>query len=134
MRLKIEPIEKNEFIQLVSLVPASDKKWVTPLFHNLNSSPKYFKVKDRETQEIIGLTYYKQIDQQLDFSLIIFHSFQRKGFGKELINHIHQNFENVCFTVSKSNMRMISLFNKISQDCNTEVTTLNLDRFLFKFT
>ncbi len=132
MRLKIEPIEKHEFIQLLSSAPAADKKWVTPLFHNLRSLPKYYKVKNGVTHEVIGLTYCLHIDGFLDFSLIIFPNFQRQGFGKYLINHIHHRFENVCFTVSKSNISMISLFAKISQNCKIEVTTLNLNRFQFK--
>ena len=45
---------------------------------------------------------------------MIFPQFQRKGFGEELILHLHTNYENACFTVSRSNKRMLKLFFKVS--------------------
>jgi GNAT superfamily N-acetyltransferase len=132
MRLKIKPIEKNGFLELFSKAPAIDRKWLIYLFHNLKTSPKYYIVEDGFTKEIIGFTYCILLDGQLDFSLIIFPKFQRQGFGKDLITHIHENFENASFTVSKSNIRMLSLMNKISLSYRLTAQNLGLNRVLFK--
>jgi hypothetical protein len=131
MRLKIEPVEKNEFIELLSSAPAADRKWVTPIFHNLKYSPKYYKVIETVNEGIIGLTYCKLINEQLDFSLVIFPKFQQQGFGKDLIFYIKKNFKNPSFTVAISNIRMLNLINIISKIYSIKYTNLDLKRKQF---
>ena len=132
MRLKIKPIEKKEFVELLSTTPASDRKWLISFFHRLEMTPQFYIVEERVSQKNIGLTYSTQTQDHQDFSLIIFPEFQRRGFGKDLIIYIHKNFENATLTVSRSNKRMLGLINKISAMFNLEVTTLDLKRLQFK--
>ena len=132
MRLKIKLIEKDGFVELLSTAPAFDRKWLISILHSIKITPKYYIVEDAVIQKTVGLTYCCQLEGHLDFSLIIFPEFQRQGLGKDLITHIHENFENVSFTVSSSNIRMLSLMNKISLSYRLTVQNLDLNRVLFK--
>lgn len=132
MKLKIKLIEKNGFEDLLFTAPASDRKWLICFFHCLKITPQYYIVEDVLTQKTVGLTYCSQLEDHLDFSLIIFPEFQRQGYGKDLIFYFLENFENASFTVSKSNIRMLSLMNKISLRYKLIVDNLDMNRFQFK--
>jgi RimJ/RimL family protein N-acetyltransferase len=132
MQLKIKSIEKKEFVELLSTTPVSDRKWLISFFHGLETLPLLYKVEDKVSQKIIGLTYSTEIKDQQDFSLIIFPQFQRQGFGKDLIFYFLENYENTSFTVSSSNIRMLSLMNKISLKYRLIVDNLDMNRFQFK--
>ena len=114
MRLKIKPIEKKEFVELLSTTPASDRKWLISFYHCVEMTHLFYVVEEVVSQKTIGLTYSTQMQDHQDFSLIIFPEFQRRGFGKDLIIYIHKNFENATLTVSRSNIRMLKLLAKVS--------------------
>jgi ribosomal protein S18 acetylase RimI-like enzyme len=132
MRLKIKPIEKKEFVELLSTTPALDRKWLISFYHCVEMTHLFYLVEEVVGQKTIGLTYSTQMQDHQDFSFIIFPEFQRRGFGKDLIIYIHKNFENATLTVSGSNKRMLGLINKISAFFSLEVTTLDLKRLQFK--
>jgi hypothetical protein len=132
MQLKIKPIEKDGFLELLFKVPAVDRKWLISLLHDLNSSQKYYIAIDEFTQDIIGLTYCIPINGLLDFSLIIFPEYQRHGYGENLIFHLLSNYDNTTFTVSKSNRRMLNLLEKLHFKNRLSVNYIDFKTLQFK--
>jgi hypothetical protein len=132
MQLKIKPIEKKEFVKLLSTIPASDRKWLISFYHRLEMTPQFCKVEEIVSQKTIGLTYSIEIKDQEDFSIIIFPMYQKQGFGQNLIVNILSHYENACITVSKSNIRMLKLLAKVSSRISLSIIETDYKTLQFK--
>lgn len=133
MRLKISQIEKKEFLELFTTTPAADRKWLISFYHKLEINHRFYAVEDVLIRKIIGLVYSVEINDQLDFSIIIFPKSQRQGFGENLISHLLSNYENASFTVSKSNIRMLRLLAKVSSRISLSINEPDCKKSQFKY-
>jgi GNAT superfamily N-acetyltransferase len=131
MKLKIILIETNEYIKIFKNISAFHSKWLISFFHNLKKKPTCYLVEDFITNEQIGLAYSIPINNNKDFSLIILPEYQRKGFGIALIYYLLENYENASFTVSRSNIPMLNLFDKVSLKQSLTIEHIDLKRVQF---